>query len=134
MNNGTPPLAADPGIAELMDRLLRDGIKPHGRRIAELGLSGRIACLVFEPGPTAVVVLKAMKRERSGPLFPLSSFEIGQLARSDRTTARWLATPSSGIKQKIFVFVHEGTLLLNHERGRGYSLEPGSTDWEEQVT
>lgn len=120
----------DQKAGEVLNRLLQEGIKPHARRIAELGIQGRFACVVFEPGPTAITILKAMNRHSAGPVFALSECEVAMLAASDQVAERWFSSRPNARKQEIFAFVQEGTPLINHEHRLGFSLEPGSTDQE----
>ncbi|HMI82551.1 MAG TPA: hypothetical protein VK550_00590 [Polyangiaceae bacterium] len=114
---------------KLMDRVLEQGIKPHAGEIAEIGLSGRFACVVFEPGPAVREALKKWGRSEE-KVFPLSSGQVRALAQTDEAARRWFATPPDETKIKVFLVVHDGTLLINHEPGKGYSTEPSSTDRE----
>jgi hypothetical protein len=43
----------------------------------------------------------------------------------DEVTANWIQSIRAG---RILAIFHDGTLLVNFDRNRGYSVEPGSTD------
>jgi hypothetical protein len=112
---------------DLMDRVLEQGVKPHAAEIAAIGLSGRFACLVFEPGDLHRKVVRTWGRTGEA-VFPLSPEQVRVLASTDRAALRWFSIPPDESKIKVFLLVHEGTLLINYEPGHGWSVEPGSTD------
>ena len=126
-------LATRQETEEVLNRLLEEGIMPVAKRIAKLAMAGLIPVVIFEPGEETQRGLHAMfEGWRSGlDLIGVSREEFARsLGRADHVTESWgnRIRPEGDIP--IFVFAHEGTLLLNFVEGKGYSFEPGSGDSE----
>jgi hypothetical protein len=51
-------------------------------------------------------------------VFPLHPKAVARLSQTDHVAQRWFATEPSLDTVKMFVFVQEGTLLLNYELAR----------------
>jgi hypothetical protein len=106
-------------------------IKLHAERIAELSLSGAVAVVC---APDVAPEVRVQLGANDGSLAFAMSDEVRKamiadcLKRGDSATVRWLRADSSG--RIFYVSGSGGTLLINFEPGKGYSIEPGSTDEE----
>ncbi len=123
-------------VKEALDRLLREGIKPHAEQIAAIGLAGWIAVVVYDlaPDPETQAFARAMGWDGRTPVFRMSAAVRRRLARSDTVTAAWLSRkpdpdPSRTIA-RIFVRTGLANFLVNFGPQRGYYFEPGSLDSE----
>jgi hypothetical protein len=116
---------------ETLDRLLARGIKPHGSRIARIGNAGDFAVVLFDPSEGGIEVAKKLGRQGDEPVFAVSVQKAcDTLLDADAMTQKWFsAAPSKGLI-KIYVLVNDEHLLVNFQRGRGFSLEPGSAAQE----
>lgn len=116
----------------LQHRILAEGVKPYGRRIANVTADGSIAAVVFEPKGDVEKFARKLGWEKYHPVpvFRLSPEIMANMAAADRVTAAWLARSDKSIA-RIIVFTGLGSLLLNFEPSRGYWLEPESTDGEQ---
>ncbi len=121
-------LAQGADVTSFLERILTEGIKPHADAIARIGEAGKIAGVVFElhrgvPEDAA---------RRLGWDGVRSTFTISRatarrtIAHADQVTAAWVEQRTPG-RTQIFLMVHAGTLLVNHDLGQGFSLEPYST-------
>jgi hypothetical protein len=114
-----------------MQRILDEGIKPHATRIAEV---------CFGNGGLAVVVFELDEKSQSGlrqhgwrgePVFPMPETMRRALTETDHITGPWVAQRwRDGDPLRILLVVHQGSLLVNYALGRGFYIEPGSTDAE----
>ena len=112
----------------MLDRLLEDGIKPHAKELVEIALRGEVAVVAFEADDMARPALEALGwRER--PVFGITRTRAEKAAKgsSDHVWRAWAARPSNTSCLRIFVFMHRGTLLINH-KADGFELEPGQGD------
>jgi len=112
----------------LMTRILEQGIKPHLDALAPILARGDIAVVFYECHDLKMARRWGWRRDR--PAFEMPERLRHLLMRSDQVTRRWLSEEPNPDKGRIFVFVHEGTFLVNFRPDEGYSLEPGSTDQE----
>jgi hypothetical protein len=118
---------------EILDRLLEEGIKPVAGGLAKFAAHGVIPIVVFEPGGETQRVLKlTFHGWKAG--MRLIGITREEFARSfgtlDHVTEAWGSRIRPQGDVPIFMFVHDGTLLINFIDGKGYSLEPGSMDEE----
>jgi hypothetical protein len=116
--------------ARMMNAFLDEAIKPHVDIIAPIVIAGDVAVIVHKPSASAARALHELGWNGSAPAFQLRSEDTERIAEScarmgDEVTGRWLR---SGRQGRMFVFWGDGTLLINHAEGQGFSLEPGSTN------
>ena len=112
-----------------LQRVLNDGIKPYASEIARTWLDGEVAVVFHMVAPAAEKVARSlgwaggpsgcarMNRSRAESL-------ARKLPKSD-PAARWLGGRRPG---RIFIVSGSGTLCVNYEPQKGYSLLEGSTD------
>lgn len=111
-----------------MDRLLAEGIKPYADRLAEIMVTGAVAVVVFKPQKFGRSAARELGWDGKAPVFELREPTRRWFsALSDAVTAAWL---ESGREGRIFVIAGYATLLANYVPGKGFMLEPGSTDAE----
>ncbi len=112
---------------KMMRRILDEGVIPHADALAMIWLNGEVAVVVFEVADEGKDALRTLGWHGEA-VFALNRTRAEQLAkRSDPVTAAWLRRRGPG---RMFLWNGLGTLLLNHETGKGWSTEPGSTDTE----
>ncbi len=118
----------DPKAERLLNKLLDEAIKPHAVKIAEIAARGEIAVVAFEPSEMGLTALETMGRRNGEPVFALNRTRAMRLlGETDPVTKRWASTLATPERAKIFVVAQKGTLLVNFESGRGFSIEPGTT-------
>jgi len=115
-----------------LDEILDRGIRPHALEIAAIISRGHIAVCVLEPSRKTLDCLESWGW-KGEPVFRMTTPQRLALARTcadygDNVGARWVSAKKRN--GRIFVFCEDGTCLVNFEAGKGYSLEPGSTDLE----
>jgi len=120
--------------AEYMNRLLDDGIKPHVFQLSRIISDGDVAVVLFEPCEEAKEAATELGWDGQSHVFRMSNrirrryIEIlRKKCPEDKITPRWLDSKNIG---RIFCLVTKGSLLVNLDFGRGYSIEPGSLDRE----
>lgn len=113
-----------------MDRVLDEGIKPHAREIARRWVDGEIPIVVFEPGVETLKALPNLGWRMGESVFSMTlEHFLTTFGSVDGVTGPWATRDRSGDDSvPVFLFLHDGSLLLNHTPGKGWSLEPGSTD------
>lgn len=97
----------------------------------ERGETVRIACAVFEPEDLEAPLPFGWDGQASVFEMPPAAAErfagMLQILSPKDPAAKWLCTPRFG---RIFLFVQSGTLCINFDAGRGYSVAPGTLDHE----
>lgn len=116
----------------LLNRLLKEGIRPHADSIAPIIADGDVAVVAFEPMKTGKKALRALGWNGRDPVFRLGHHHAKRMAQNlisqgDIAGGEWLARRRDG---RIFVFVQGGTLMFNLEPGGGFGPEPGTLDRE----
>ena len=115
----------DMSATDILNRILNEAIKSNAEQIATIHLAGEVAVVVFEPGELVQAAMRSCGWDGKASVFALSPAGAKLLSTADHVTAAWLGGQRPG---RILVAAHEGTLLINHDEDKGYSLEPGSTD------
>ena len=106
-------------------------IKKHSSELERITDRRRVAVLIHDPGPDCREAARILGWDGRSAVLTLASSQARRLAASmrsygDSVTPRWLA---SGQKGRVFVVVHDGTLLLNCDFEAGtIAIEPGSLD------
>ena len=107
-------------------RLLREVLVPQAEKLD----GGDIAVVVFEPGNACQRAARAAGWDGKSSVFSMPRpFRERLIENADTVTATWLAGRRPGVV-RMFVFLQEGTLLINWSPGTGYYIEPGSLDSE----
>ena len=124
---------------QLLDDLIKNGIKANGEAIAEIVGVGEIAIVVYklapatdEHGRATHEALRAIGWDGSASVFKVSAATRKRMiaqseAYNDPITARWLRGGRNG---RIFVWTGLGTFLLNHSESGDLTVEPGSLDMQ----
>lgn len=120
-------------FSEVMEPIIEACFTPNAYALASIIGGGQVAVAVFKLDEGDALAQQAARDigwDGSSAVFPLSrdhkqriidrSVELG-----DPLTAQWLRGERNG---RIFLWTGRGTVLVNFEPGRGYSLEPGSND------
>jgi hypothetical protein len=118
-------------IQPLLCRLLAEGIIPNAGAIAEIVRENRISVLVFEPSDDTRAAAISLGWNDGTSVIQLSRKRAKRLAEGfrkmgDSVSARWFERQRG--PARIFVLIHDGTLLVNFEQGKGCSIEPRSAD------
>lgn len=112
---------------DALNRLLKKGVHPHTDALAQIAVDGDVAVVVFEPAAPAKEAARKLGWDGKSPVFRLPSSKHAELGKADHVTAAWLQRRDEGVS-RMFVIMHEGTLLVNFAPERGYWVESGSTD------
>jgi hypothetical protein len=111
--------------------ILRHDLEPSGspplRTRLRFRPSGKFAGIAFEPDELRARVARATGWNRSKPVFALHAAAVRNLAKTDYVAHHWFAAKPRVEMSKLFVFIHSGTLLVNHDADKGFYIEPGST-------
>lgn len=118
-------------------RFQTEGVAPNADAIAKIWWEGFIACLVFEIDPDCTDAPKALGWDGVQPVFKvtpeaakLMADTLQEATPDDAAAIRWLRAPDSERPYRLLVFVHKGSLMLNHVQGKGFAFEPGTQDRE----
>lgn len=130
--------AAGEGVVSDVDprlqRILDEAIRPYPDAILAVWQERDVAVAFFEVAPEIRErTMRAFGWDGEPGVVGMSEPVAAAIAagceeRGDHVTARWLTGKRIG---RILVVAHRGgTLLFNHEVGKGYSIEPGQFDRE----
>jgi len=112
-----------------LDSLLEKSIRPNVGALARILLRGEIAVLLHDPAPFWNEALAAMGWDGRAKVFALDgALAMRTIGQSDPVTAAWVQRRCRGGVGRIFVVARAGSLLVNYQPGKGYRIEPGSTD------
>ena len=111
---------------DYMDALADVVIKPNAEAIEEIAERGGISMVCHKPGLMAADFLTSLGWKGKGCIAMPEDVRRA-LASSDHVTKRWLERSFDGETVRIFLFVNDGTMLLNYENEKGFWLEPNST-------
>lgn len=117
-----------PGIDQLLERILTEGIKPHGSEIARASLNGLVSVIFFDVAPDGEQAARSLgwrggRSEFAGMNRTRAEKMASLLPKGDPARA-WLRGLRGG---RIFVVTGKGTLCVT-DADAGYSLLPGSLD------
>lgn len=119
--------------AEIMNAMLSEAVKPHRQEIAEAwGERGEIPIVVHKPSVETLKVLPNLGWKMGQAVFSMAlQHFLDVFGDVDTVTGPWAERDRSGDdSMPVFLFWGSGTLLLNMTPGKGWSIEPGSTDVE----
>jgi len=118
--------------SDFFNRFLDDSVKPFSKEIVTIWSQGGIAVVWFEPSERAIAWLReSFGWDGTAPVVRMPKAVVRAMADNckemgDEVTGKWLESKRIA---RVFAILHDAsTLLINYEQGRGYSLEPGSTD------
>lgn len=112
---------------EITERLLNLVIRPYAKELAAIMVTGRIACLVFEPSEDNKQAAAGLGWDGKMPVFAMDEIMRGRLAEAlksyDPVCSSWLIDQRY---RRMFVLIHNGSLLVNHNPDNQFSIEPNS--------
>jgi hypothetical protein len=111
----------------ILERLAREGIVPNVDSILAITKAGDLPVLVFEPGEKVAADLKKGLGWSGNGVFGVPKWIFAEALQGvDPQASRWVVSepPEGGFR--LFVYINDGTLLMNWAPGRGLWLEPGS--------
>jgi len=116
----------------VFNRLVNEGLKPHGKEIVQICNDGDVACVVWELTSDNHEAARALGWDGVSSVFAMPNEIRIEFAKAlakdgDVAGAKWLR--ASG-KNRIYCMAQTGTLLLNVNPGEGFSIEPGTLDHE----
>jgi hypothetical protein len=114
------------------NKMITEAMGPH---LSEMDRGAfiyhRVAVVPFElhPHPKVTSFVRWLGWDEKSPFFVLAESKLKRFAanletQGDLIAAKWLR---SGRYGRIFLCVGFGTFLMNFDREKGFSVEPGST-------
>src|SRR5512138_998018 len=105
---------------EELHRIVNQGVRPHAPRVAEIGFSGDVAVVLFEPGEDARATARAIGWDGTGPVFRLPeegrTLLAGPGTAAETRMAKWLRRkldPAVPVA-RVLVLTGDRTLLVNY--------------------
>jgi hypothetical protein len=106
-------------------------LQEHAQALASTAFSNRwhVAVMVLEPDEETRKFLARTGWNGDTVLGWTDDFHRKLAKHSDPTTRRWMLRKRGDKEIGVFLFMYNGTLLLNFNE-RGWQVEPGSQDYE----
>lgn len=116
---------------DFFEKVLEEGLKPVAKGIADCVDRGLIPVVFYDLGRDGRRAAKMFNGWHPGVrLVGVAPADfLATLGKTDQVTGPWASRPRPEGDYPIFLFVHDGTFLLNSVNGT-VSIEPGSTDTE----
>jgi hypothetical protein len=127
---GTPKYEA---ARAKLEKRVNDALHASVQPIEQIAVRDGIAVLMLNPCSEWQVAAKSLGWDGCSPRWEMShraaeEFAANSKQQGDVLTARWLQRRRG--PARVFVFVDDGTLLVNFTEERSWHLEPGSLDNE----